>query len=115
VHQWTTSAVAALVYAHLFVKDDRLPKTIQVDLPDRADDPYDPIRCPQCGWRPTAADRWSCTWTGAPEPRFDACGTTWNTFATRGRCPGCSHQWMWTSCLRCAQWSLHEDWYHREP
>ena len=41
----------------------------------------------------------------------DACGTAWNTFATRGRCPGCAHQWRWTSCLRCDQWSPHGDWY----
>jgi len=23
--------------------------------------------------------------------------------------------WRWTSCLRCAGWSLHEDWYEEEP
>ena len=46
-----------------------------------------------------------------PEPPFDGCGTSWNTFLTRGRCPGCRHQWQWTSCLRCHGWSLHEDWY----
>ena len=38
----------------------------------------------------------------------------WNTFATRGLCPGCQHQWRYTSCLECAAWSLHEDWYAAE-
>jgi hypothetical protein len=42
---------------------------------------------------------------------FDGCGARWNTFTTRGKCPGCRHQWQWTSCLRCLGWSLHEDWY----
>ena len=69
------------------------------------------IRCPRCQWQPQGSDRWVC-WSGdGPEPPFDACGTAWNTFATRGRCPGCAHQWRWTSCLRCDQWSLHDDWY----
>ena len=49
-----------------------------------------------------------------PEPPFDFCLTSWNTFATHGRCPGCRHQWIWTSCLRCEEWSLHEDWYERK-
>jgi len=69
------------------------------------------IRCPLCQWRPLSASRWCCDASAAPEPFFQGCGTSWNTFATRGRCPSCAHQWRWTSCLRCAQWSLHEDWY----
>jgi hypothetical protein len=70
------------------------------------------VRCPQCEWRPSDASEWTCIWTpGSPEPRFESCGAVWNTFATRGRCPGCSHQWRWTSCLRCAQWSPHDEWY----
>lgn len=71
------------------------------------------IRCPLCAWRPTAHDLWCCVSMDTPEPPFPACGTEWNTFSTRGKCPGCSHQWKWTSCLRCGQWSLHEDWYER--
>lgn len=40
----------------------------------------------------------------------------WNTFWTRGVCPGCSVQWPITECLSCAQYSAHEAWYHyREP
>ena len=72
------------------------------------------IRCPLCAWRPSAADRWSCEPAGTPEPLFVGCGTVWNTFATGGRCPGCRHQWQWTSCLRCGQWSLHADWYEED-
>lgn len=69
------------------------------------------IRCPLCAWQPEASSRWCCEAANSPEPVFQGCGTVWNTFTTRGTCPGCSHQWMWTSCLRCDGWSLHEDWY----
>ena len=72
------------------------------------------IRCPLCDWQPSAADVWACESYGTPEPYFGGCGTIWNTFATHGRCPGCAHQWTWTSCPHCAQWSLHEDWYERD-
>jgi hypothetical protein len=58
------------------------------------------IRCPRCGWEPRRSDRWSCT-----------CGCIWNTFETRGRCPACGKAWQETQCLRCFQWSRHEDWY----
>jgi hypothetical protein len=75
---------------------------------------FEGIRCPLCLWRPSASSLWCCASTGTPEPFVGGCGTSWNTFATRGRCPGCSHQWQWTSCLRCAAWSLHEDWYERD-
>ena len=74
-------------------------------------DAFDRIRCPRCSWQPTPASEWCCFGAGTPEPPFEWCGTTWNTFTTRGRCPGCQHQWKWTSCLRCAEFSLHEDWY----
>jgi hypothetical protein len=69
------------------------------------------IRCPHCEWQPTPSDRWMCSCADTPEPYFEACGTVWNTFSTRGRCPGCQHQWRWTSCLACGEWALHEQWY----
>jgi len=69
------------------------------------------IRCPQCAWQPRSESRWVCFRSPGPEPPFDGCGTHWNTFSTRGRCPGCAHQWQWTMCLSCNAWSLHEDWY----
>jgi hypothetical protein len=87
--------------------------TIIRSLFDERDDMHG-IRCPRCEWRPSAASRWSCIAADAPEPDFNGCGTIWNTFATSGRCPGCQHQWQWTSCLRCAEWSPHVDWYERE-
>jgi len=81
-----------------------VPKLGEVDL-------FSGIRCPQCGWRPDGSSRWCCEAGDSPEPFFRGCGTVWNTFATRGCCPGCSHEWLWTSCLRCEGWSPHEDWY----
>lgn len=79
------------------------------------EDGFDGVRCPHCSWKPAASSRWCCESAGSPEPAFQACGTVWNTFSTRGRCPGCLHQWGWTSCLRCNGWSLHEDWYTQGP
>jgi hypothetical protein len=69
------------------------------------------IRCPLCDWRPAASSRWTCSAEGTPEPPFNACGTVWNTFDTRGKCPGCSHQWIWTTCLHCHVPSRHVEWY----
>ena len=78
---------------------------------DDSDDAFERIRCPLCDWRPRRSSTWCCVVQGTPEPPFEWCGTSWNTFSTRGRCPGCAHQWKWTSCLRCHGFSLHEDWY----
>jgi hypothetical protein len=58
------------------------------------------IRCPRCAWEPGKHDRWMCL-----------CGHVWNTFDTRGVCPGCDAKWKETACLRCHQWSDHEAWY----
>lgn len=69
------------------------------------------VRCPACGWAPAASSRWICTDTPDPEQFYGGCGTDWNTFTTRGRCPGCDHQWRWTACLSCGSWSLHDAWY----
>jgi len=99
------------------LKNDLASREIVVDVADREDDDASSgIRCPLCLWHPSASSRWCCFWGDGPEPFFEACWTEWNTFATRGRCPGCSHQWQWTSCLRCGEWSRHEDWYEEhEP
>ncbi|MCB0212460.1 MAG: hypothetical protein KDJ52_24165 [Anaerolineae bacterium] len=72
------------------------------------------IRCPLCQYRPKASDRWYCGSNRAPEGFTGGCGTSWNTFTTQGLCPGCGHQWRWTSCPRCHRWSLHKDWYGDE-
>jgi hypothetical protein len=83
-------------------------------LKERTTD-FSRIRCPLCRWQPTASSQWYCS--DAPEfPHFfyHGCGTSWNTFETRGRCPGCDHQWTWTDCHRCWQSSPHDDWYEDE-
>jgi hypothetical protein len=72
------------------------------------------IRCPACGWQPSPSSRWTCVPTGVPENFQGGCGETWNTFQTKGRCPGCSHQWQYTACLQCQTWSKHEEWYTAE-
>lgn len=75
---------------------------------------YGRIRCPLCGWQPSAHSLWTCESFSTPEPYFGGCGAMWNTFETRGVCPGCSHQWQWTSCHRCSGWSRHDEWYVRD-
>jgi hypothetical protein len=72
---------------------------------------YSRIRCPLCKWQPQKSSRWWCTDANFPEFFYEACGANWNTFDTRGRCPGCAHQWRWTTCLRCGENSLHDSWY----
>lgn len=68
------------------------------------------IRCPLCRWQPQASSLWCCG-----ETTFhDGCGTVWNTFDTRGLCPGCKYLWKWTDCLRCGKSSPHEAWYDDE-
>jgi hypothetical protein len=96
------------------LKDDRHPDRVIVDVLMPHDDGEKRIRCPRCHWRPSAFSRWCCLGSGTPEASFEGCGTVWNTFETGGRCPGCDHQWRWTSCLRCGEWSLHDDWYERD-
>lgn len=72
------------------------------------------IRCPHCSWQPGKSSRWFCGDCDYPEYFYGGCGTSWNTFETGGICPGCAHKWIWTSCLRCAKWSRHVDWYEKE-
>jgi hypothetical protein len=72
------------------------------------------IRCPLCRWQPQASSRWCCNDAGYPHFFYHGCGAIWNTFETRGRCPGCAHQWTWTDCLRCWGCSPHEAWYEDE-
>ena len=69
------------------------------------------VRCPHCAWEPAEWSRWTCVDTEHPEFFRGGCGTVWHTFQTAGCCPGCDHHWIWTACLQCANWSLHEDWY----
>ena len=83
-----------------------------ITTPERGEDEaHLRIRCPLCEWEPGPGSEWACVRIDVPEGFRGGCGTVWNTFATRGRCPGCQYQWKWTKCLRCGGWSLHEDWY----
>jgi hypothetical protein len=61
------------------------------------------VRCPKCMWTPRPKFLWSCK-----------CGHCWNTFDTRGLCPGCGFQWEITGCLQCGAMSPHLDWYLRQ-
>ena len=65
--------------------------------------PEPEIFCPRCAWRPKAESRWQC---------MPSCGTVWNTFWTRGVCPGCHYKWDVSQCLECTEISPHADWYH---
>lgn len=94
-----------------FKKTSETEEIIKSLSEEKDDTDFQRIRCPHCKWQPTAASRWFCADADAPEFFYGGCGTMWNTFKTRGKCPGCNHQWKWTSCLRCAGWSRHEDWY----
>jgi hypothetical protein len=75
------------------------------------DDEDGRIRCPLCEWKPARSSKWYCGPCPEPEGFLHGCGTAWNTFDTRGLCPGCQHRWRYTSCHACGTWSLHEDWY----
>ena len=99
----------------LFFKESRKTDDIVREITRLDDDDqFESIRCPLCGWRPKRSDLWCCFRSpDSPEPPFQFCGAEWNTFATHGRCIGCAHQWQWTSCLQCHEWSRHDDWYER--
>jgi GNAT superfamily N-acetyltransferase len=57
-------------------------------------------RCPKCQWTHNGGVHWQCK-----------CGSLMNTFATRGLCSRCNHQWQHTKCPKCAAWSPHVEWY----
>jgi hypothetical protein len=70
------------------------------------------VCCPKCGWQPNEDSSWSCTPMGHPEYYVHgACGHSWNTFKTGGKCPGCRHRWKNTVCLSCGELSPHKAWY----
>lgn len=71
-------------------------------LDDDKDKDFSGIRCPACRWRPTRHDTWACS---------PGCGEAFNTFITRGECPGCQRRWSQTQCNQCGTWSDHELWY----
>lgn len=61
------------------------------------------VRCPACGRAPEAGTAWQCSY----------CHWSWDTFATRGVCPGCAAHYPVTQCFGCHAMSRHEDWYER--
>lgn len=94
----------------LLQKNPAFEKIIKERLEEYKTD-FKRIRCPHCRWQPKASSRWFCSDCDFPEYFYNGCLTAWNTFATKGKCPGCLHQWRWTSCLSCGEWALHDDWY----
>lgn len=60
------------------------------------------IACPRCDWRPDISDVWDCP----------NCRGIWNVFTTHAVCPRCGTVSQTTHCLKCDQWSDHQDWYH---
>jgi hypothetical protein len=108
VHQSYSLAITLSLFQRGSLPEEALDEVVQLD--DEEPD-FEGIRCPLCQWHPNASSRWECADCGHPEYFFDGCGMVWNTFATRGLCPGCGHQWRWTTCLSCEGWSLHEEWY----
>jgi len=111
----TRTALALALAFSLFQKkleaEDAFEEALSLDEDEGPE--FGRIRCPVCRWRPRASDLWECGDCGHPEYFYGGCGTQWNTFDTRGLCPGCGHRWRWTFCLSCWEWSLHEDWYEK--
>lgn len=58
------------------------------------------VACPKCSWQPLKSTIWTCT-----------CGHKWNTFDSKGVCPGCKRNWAQTECRKCRTVSAHEAWY----
>lgn len=110
-----TRLIQIAIVFYLFQKSLET-EDITKELSETDDEEFDfsRIRCPLCKWQPNSSCRWYCGDCVYPENFPIGCGTSWNTFETHGLCPGCLHQWRWTSCLSCGEWSLHEDWYVNE-
>jgi hypothetical protein len=96
-----------------FQKTSRSEEIIKEIESENEKNDFQKIRCPLCRWQPDSSSRWFCADADAPEFFYGGCGAMWNTFETRGKCPGCDHRWRWTSCLRCGGWARHEDWYEK--
>ena len=94
-------AFLPLVIGFVRGKDHFVPGLLEDDL----DKDFSGIRCPSCGM----------TTAWAHLLRSPGCGEVWNTFATRGECPGCQRRWPSTQCTRCGVWSDHDAWYEERP
>src|SRR5437764_15161310 len=111
-YQFYRLAAILSLFQKSSIPEKTADKDVQLDDEEAPD--FSRIRCPLCKWQPNGSSRWNCNDCGHPEYFFDGCGMVWNTFTTRGLCPGCGHQWHWTACLYCGGWSLHEEWYVKE-
>ncbi len=107
-HHLRLAAIIILLFQKSKAREEIAEKLAELD---KEENEFGRIRCPLCHWQPTASSLWCCGTCDHPEYFFRGCGTMWNTFTTRGLCPGCAHQWRYTACLRCKGWALHEDWY----
>lgn len=96
--------------AFLFRKTHEFDDFVETEKLKDTPTNFSRIRCPLCSWQPKKSSRWCCSDFGS----HYGCGTEWNTFDTRGHCPGCNYQWKWTDCLRCFRSSPHEAWYEDE-
>jgi hypothetical protein len=105
---WWKRAIAMLERTEEY---DEILKDLALE---KSDDKFARIRCPACKWRPDASSRWTCCDPAFMEHPTGGCHRSWNTFDTRGICPGCRHQWIKTTCLRCGVHSPHEDWYENK-
>jgi hypothetical protein len=101
VVDWLSLSLPFVVVAFVRGKDRIRPGVL-----DDNDKDFSGIRCPACKWRPTRSDVWACS---------PGCGEVWNTFSTRGECPGCQRHWSQTQCTRCGVWSDHDAWYENPP
>lgn len=112
-YRFPRSLRLVVVFA-LFQKGEKYDPTTTIDIGSDEDERPGRIRCPACTWQPRASDLWYCGDCAEPERFFGGCGAAWNTFETRGLCPGCGHLWRHTACLVCGAWSLHDEWYERD-
>ncbi len=63
------------------------------------------VVCPRCAAVPSGDPVWQC----------EFCHCVWDTFKTRGRCPGCGFTYPATFCVACGHNSRHRDWYRPAP
>ena len=99
--------ITTFPFDFLFRKNSSFDDSYETEKLKDAPIDFGRIRCPLCQWQPKASSRWLCS----DDDFHFGCGTSWNTFDTHGRCPGCDYQWLWTECLRCFRSSPHEAWY----
>lgn len=112
-----TNLLRAMVFHSIitaFQKTSQTEEILKTIESEKAKNDFSRIRCPLCKWQPNSSSRWFCADCDFPEYFYGGCWTSWNTFETRGVCPGCKHRWRYTSCLRCGVFSLHEDWYEKD-